>query len=85
MEILIVIAVIVGVIVLLKSGGKKNVDSLTLNEMVRHTKSLQNRIDQLSSIPNPSESVKAEIARKEAQWNYAMSVWKRKNEEASGS
>jgi NAD-dependent DNA ligase len=84
-EFLIVIAIIVGVIFLLKSGGEPNVENLTVDQMVRHTKSLQNRIDQLRSTPNPSEAVKAEIAQKEAQWNHAMSVWRRKNEEASGS
>jgi len=85
MEFLVVIAVIVGIVVLLKSGGQPNVENFSVDQMVRHTKALQSRIEHLKSIPNKSDADRAEIAKLEAQWNYAMSVWKRKIEEAGGS
>jgi hypothetical protein len=85
MELMIVIAVIVGIFVLVKSGSEPNVENLTVDQMVRHTKALQDRIARLNAIPNKSDSVRAEIAKREAQWKYAMSVWRRKNEEESGS
>lgn len=83
MEFLILAAVVVGVIVLLKSGGEPNVESFSVGQMVRHTKALQNRIYYLESKANKSDADRAEIAKLEAQWNHAMAVWKRKNEEAS--
>ena len=63
-------------------GGEPNVENFTVDQMIRHVKSLQNWIDRHEAIPNPSDSVKAELQRKRAQYDHAMAVWKRKNEEA---
>ena len=85
MEFLIVIAVIVGIVIFLKSGDGPNVEKFSVDQMVRHTKALHSRIDHLNSKANKSDAERAEIAKLEAQWSYAMSVWKRKNEEARES
>ena len=84
MEILIVIAVIVALIFIFKgNGGEPNVENFTADQMNRHVKSLQSWIDRHSAIPNPSDSIKAELHRKRAQCDYALAVWKRKYDEAS--
>ena len=83
MEILIAVAVIVVLFIMFNSGGgEPNVENFTVDQMIRHVKSLQNWIDRHEAIPNPSDSVKAELQRKRAQYDHAMAVWKRKNEEA---
>ena len=84
MEILIAIAVIVVLFLIFKSGGgEPNVENFTVDQMIRHVKSLQNWIDRHEVIPNPSDSVKAELQKKRAQYDHAMGVWKRKIEEAA--
>lgn len=84
MEILIAIAVIVALIVMFNGGGvEPNVENFTPDQMIRHVKSLQNWIDRHEAIQNPSDSIKAELQRKRAQYDHAMAVWKRKIEEAN--
>ena len=82
MEILIAVAVIIVLYVIFNSGGgEPNVENFTVDQMIRHVKSLQNWIIRHQAIQNPSESVKAELQRKRSQYDHAMAVWMRKIEE----
>ena len=85
MEFIIIAVAVFVMLMFLKNFGEKDVEKFTSSQMIGYTKSLQNKIDRLKAISNPSESVKAKIIKKESQWNHAMSVWKRKNEEAAVS
>jgi hypothetical protein len=83
MGIIIAIVVIVALIFYLnRVGGEPDVEKFTLNQMIRHVKSLQQWMDRYYTISNPSDAMKAEFHRKNEQWNHAMAVWKRKDEEA---
>jgi hypothetical protein len=83
MGIIIAIVVIVALIFYLnRVGGEPDVEKFTFNQMIRHVKSLQQWMDRYYTISNPSDAMKAEFHRKNEQWNHAMAVWKRKDEEA---
>ena len=83
MEIIFIIAVIIGLVVFMKNDAQPDVEHFTVEQMMRYTKALQTRIEHLQAKQNKTDAVRAEIAQKEAQWQHAMSVWNRKNEEAS--
>ena len=84
MEIIFAIAIIVVLIMIFsRRGGEPNVENLNADQMNRHVKSLQHWIEKHQAISNPSDSVKAELHRKLAQYDQALAVWKRKIDEAS--
>ena len=85
MEILIFVAVIIILIFVLKGNGNgPNIENFTPDQMNRYVTSLQNWIDLHASLSNPSDSIRMELKRKRAQYDLAMSVWRRKIDEANG-
>lgn len=82
MQIIIIIIAVLVVLFLLGKFGEPDVENFDLNQMRRHVKNLQRWIDAHPWKMNMSEKEKAELARKNAQLDHALAVWKRKDEEA---
>jgi len=81
MQVIIIISVLL-IFFLIGKFVDPDVENFDLNQMRRHVNNLQRWIDAHSYKMNMSENEKAELAKKKAQLDHALAVWKRKDEEA---
>ena len=81
MQVLIIVIAVLVILFLMGKFVEPDVEKFDLNQIRRHVKNLQRWIDANSFKMNMSESEKTELAKKKAQLDHAMAVWKRKDEE----
>lgn len=82
MQTIIIIIAVLTILYFIGKHSEPNVENFNLNQMRRHVNNLQRWIDANSYKKNMSENEKVLLAKKKAQLDHALAVWKRKDEEA---